>query len=118
MDLDRPSAGAQPPGDDLVGAALDHQPEHLALARRQGLEPSADRRGLVVPAQSALADSQRLGDPVEQIREGSKGYGLLGRAAEPEEIANAVYFLAGDDASFITGQALRVDGGFSVTGRA
>lgn len=58
------------------------------------------------------------GITVEQIREMSQGYGLLGRAAEPAEIASAVHFLAEDDASFITGQALIVDGGFSVTGRA
>lgn len=58
------------------------------------------------------------GVTVEQIRDMSKGYGLLGRAAEPAEIANAVHFLAGEEASFITGQALIVDGGFSVTGRA
>jgi len=35
----------------------------------------------------------------------------LGRLAEPEDIAKAVLFLAGDDATFITGVALPVDGG-------
>ena len=34
------------------------------------------------------------GITVEQIREMARGYGLLGRAAEPEEIASAVWFLA------------------------
>jgi NAD(P)-dependent dehydrogenase (short-subunit alcohol dehydrogenase family) len=35
----------------------------------------------------------------------------IGRIAEPEEIARAVLFLASDDASFVVGQALAVDGG-------
>ena len=56
------------------------------------------------------------GVSLEELREMTKGYALLQRAAEPSEIANAMYFLASDEASFITGQALCVDGGYSVTG--
>lgn len=37
----------------------------------------------------------------------------LGRIAEPEEIAQAVVFLASDAASFVTGVALPVDGGYT-----
>ena len=37
----------------------------------------------------------------------------LGRAGRPEEIANAALFLASDEASFVTGHALVVDGGFT-----
>lgn len=52
----------------------------------------------------------------DQVREMTRGYALLQRAAEPAEIANAIYFLASEEASFVTGQALCVDGGYSIAG--
>jgi NAD(P)-dependent dehydrogenase (short-subunit alcohol dehydrogenase family) len=36
----------------------------------------------------------------------------MGRNAQPEEIANAILFLASDEASFVTGCPLLVDGGY------
>jgi len=39
----------------------------------------------------------------------------LRRAASPEEISGVVFFLAGKDASYITGQVITVDGGLTIT---
>lgn len=38
----------------------------------------------------------------------------MGRPAEPEEVAKTILFLASDEASFITGQSIIIDGGTSV----
>ena len=50
----------------------------------------------------------------EKIIEGMKARTPLGRMGEPRDIANAYFFLASDEASFITGETLRVDGGIVV----
>ena len=46
-------------------------------------------------------------------RERGKLLNPIGRVAEPEEVAEAVIWLASDRASFVTGQALAVDGGYT-----
>ena len=50
----------------------------------------------------------------EKILDGMKARTPLGRLGDPRDIANAYLFLASDEASFITGETLRVDGGIVV----
>ncbi len=49
----------------------------------------------------------------EEIRETFVAMHHLGRPGTPEEVAAAALFLASEDASFVTGHALVVDGGFT-----
>ena len=55
-----------------------------------------------------------LADMPEKIIESMKARTPLGRMGNPADIANAYCFLASDEASFITGAVLRVDGGIVV----
>ena len=42
---------------------------------------------------------------------------LVGRVGKPEEIAEVLLFLVSDKASFITGQTIIVDGGYTISGK-
>jgi 3-oxoacyl-[acyl-carrier protein] reductase len=50
----------------------------------------------------------------EKILDGMKARTPLGRLGDPRDIANAYLFLASEEASFITGETLRVDGGIVI----
>jgi len=50
----------------------------------------------------------------QEVRQNMIEESYLKRMAEPEDIAKAILFLASNDADFITGQVLLVDGGFSL----
>lgn len=49
-------------------------------------------------------------DVVERAKKGS----VLGRLAEPEDVANVIVFLCSEEARHVTGQVILVDGGLSV----
>lgn len=60
-----------------------------------------------------LQEVARRGIPVEEYRAEISECHPIGRLGKPNEVANAVLFLASDDASFITGTSVSVDGGYT-----
>lgn len=60
-----------------------------------------------------IATEMVMGMP-EKVLDGMKSHTPLNRLGQPIDIANAYIFLASDEASFISGETLRVDGGLIV----
>ena len=71
-----------------------------------GIRVTSVHPGMMPP----MLTSFQRGDP---NREAMNAAVPMGREGEPIEVANAVLFLASDEASYITGTELLVDGGFT-----
>jgi meso-butanediol dehydrogenase / (S,S)-butanediol dehydrogenase / diacetyl reductase len=77
---------------------------------RRGIRANAVCPGFVeTPLLRAVFDDMGLGEFKARVADAHQ----LGRLGQPEEIANAALFLASDEASFVTGHALVVDGGYT-----
>jgi len=83
----------------------------LSMTRQMALElaPHRIRVNAIAPGLTDTAQP-RYGSSEEEIAAAGRAL-PLGRLAEPEEIARAAVFLASDNAGFITGQCLHVNGG-------
>src|SRR5437870_2608358 len=84
------------------GLAMDHAPDQIrvnAVCPGPIFTPYHERRTLA------------LGRTFEQYREDAAKTTMLKRPGTPEEVAACILFLASDDASFVTGTLLFVDGG-------
>jgi NAD(P)-dependent dehydrogenase (short-subunit alcohol dehydrogenase family) len=103
-------------GSDSLAAYGTSKAGVVALTRNvataygeRGIRCNAVAPGIVV----AEAAQHALGGPMgDRLRRYSTSH-LTGRLGYPEEVASAVAYLASDDAAFITGEVLRVDGGFT-----
>ncbi len=116
----RPEVGAGSPGTIVnIGSveAVTAAADHVAFAASQGglhqltkaiamaLSPHAIRVNAV--GVGAIKGELDKGVVQKHLREATP----LKRIGDPEEVAEVVFFLAGDAASYVTGQCLYVDGG-------
>jgi 3-oxoacyl-[acyl-carrier protein] reductase len=95
------------------------------MANRGQANYSAAKAGLIGASRSLAAEVGRLGIRVNVVApglidtemiqdvplDGLKNIIPMGRVGQPEEVAKAVRFLCSEDASYITGQVLSVNGG-------
>lgn len=87
----------------------------LALTRAMAVElaPYNIRVNAICPGPTETPLLYAVTDENERRRMASRC--ILGRLAKPEDIAGAAAYLASDEASYVTGQALIVDGGMTIT---
>lgn len=91
-------------------AALAHLTKQFAAEYGEyGIRVNAVAPG---PVETAMATKVHT----PQVRQAYYDVMPIARHAEERELANAIWFLASDEASFITGHVLAVDGGFDAVG--
>jgi NAD(P)-dependent dehydrogenase (short-subunit alcohol dehydrogenase family) len=91
----------------------------LSLTRCQAMDlaPQGVRVNSVSPAWIWTGVVERLaGADAERMRTTWGAYHLLDRIGEADEVASVIAFLASDEASFVTGSELPVDGGYLAVG--
>lgn len=90
----------------------------IQMSRNMSLDlgPFKIRVNCVCPGgvltEASYDHSKKIGLTVEAFNRRSGAKTFLGRMGLPREVAHAILFLASDDASYITGASLIVDGGY------
>ena len=96
-----PAAGARAPGE-MIGPSIVALTRALAVENAKlGVTVNCVAPGITAVAAPEVKDAMLTSIP-------------MGRVADPREVAAAHVFFASDEASYVTGQVLFVDGGLSV----
>ena len=91
--------------------AIEFAQKRMAI-RVNSVHPGFVRTPLLEIGMQRWVD-QGLAEKAQDLIDGLDAATPLGRIAEPSEIAAAIAFLASDDASYVTGAELAVDGGWT-----
>lgn len=106
-------AGGKMPLYDMSKAGVIGLMRSLANGYgKDGIRVNAICPGVTVTEYHEKKAAERGVSP-EELRAGLEGHALLGKGAEPSQIASAIYFLSSADAAHVTGQILTVDGGLT-----
>jgi NAD(P)-dependent dehydrogenase (short-subunit alcohol dehydrogenase family) len=96
--------------DSAAYTSMKHAVVGLTRSVAYDYAPHNIRANVICPGAIATRIAARPGDAIYE-RQISKT--PLGRLGEPREVAAAALFLASDEASYITGAVLAVDGGWT-----
>lgn len=108
-------AEAQASGYSMAKAAINQMCRVLAIELAPRILVNAVAPGFIDTPMSVVNGVNELESDWFK-RNYVEGHHLpLQRAAQPQEIAGVAFFLAGPDASYITGQVITVDGGLTIT---
>lgn len=91
--------------------AIEFAQKRMAI-RANSVHPGFVRTPLLMIGMQRWAD-QGMAESAQALVDGLNAATPLGRIAEPSEIAAVVAFLASDDASYVTGAEITVDGGWT-----
>jgi enoyl-[acyl-carrier protein] reductase III len=128
--MESPSAGLRAGGGAIVNLHSPGSERYMAKYAPVGVSKGALASLTTYLAVELAPRGIRVNGVSSGLVDGSDGIRMLdadmleryraaaptGRLVKPEEVAAAVAFLCGDDASMIVGHVLQVDGGYSLVG--